>query len=223
MALFRPYERTTEADRQKLAKDGAPAATPRPAKGAKPSTSGPSRTPADPAGSGKVTVVRRGYTPKKGRPTPSRDEAETARQQRITPVLSAKERKKQAREASRTARLEAFKRQDEEPTKTLLRDYIDARWTATEFMIPVMLVLLALNIVFARSILATQVISGLVLVVFAVWIANVAWVWRGFKQAARERLTTPKFTGLLMYANGRMMTIRRFRNPGARIPRGGEF
>ncbi|WP_203569168.1 DUF3043 domain-containing protein [Aestuariimicrobium ganziense] len=238
MALFRPYERTTPkktestetaATQSKAAATVAPSSR-KSAKPARvpvaekaPTSVAPASESTSSEAVGTTAKVRKGYTPKKAHATPTREQAEAARQERINPVLSPKDRKRRAREVRAEARAEAMQRMEDEPIKVLLRDYIDARWTATEFMIPIMILLLAANIAFLQSLVMTQIISAVVLVVFLVWFANVYIVWRGFKKVARERIKNPNFRGLLVYANGRMMTIRRFRRPGPRIPRGGEY
>lgn len=169
------------------------------------------------------TPLRRGYTPKKGRPTPTRVEAEQARQNRVNPKLTPKEQRKLDRAARSARNAENFAKAEEEPTRVLLRDYIDSRWSITEFIFPVVILLFAASMAFAKYPLITQVLALVMMVIFISWIVNVWWMWRGFKIEAVQRLKNPKFRGLLMYGNARMMSIRRFRRPPPRIKRGEDY
>ncbi|CAI9399786.1 DUF3043 domain-containing protein [Aestuariimicrobium sp. T2.26MG-19.2B] len=229
MALFRPYQQTT-ADERAEAKAKLSQARVSQSRteavddGADTSVS-PRRTkqPAAPAVAPPVVDAERTaprLTPKKDRPTPTRAEAEAARKARVNPQLSGKDAKRALRERNRTVRMKAMAEAENEPTKALLRDYIDHRWTLTEFLMPTMILLAALSIGFGRFLLAQQVFSLAMLALFIGWIINVWVVWRGFKKQAHERLSQPNFRGLLMYANNRMLQIRRFRQPPARINRG---
>ena len=232
MALFRPYQQTT-ADERAEAKARASAERAEAAlKDKQARTAAREQSAATSSGSQSVAegstsesttaqpAVGAKLTPKKERRTPTRAEAEAARKARVNPQLSPKEAKQLMRERNRATRMKAVAEQENEPTKVLLRDYIDHRWTMTEFLMPVMIVLAAGSIGFGRYLLAQQLFSLAMLALFAGWIVNVWWVWRGFKKQARERLTQPNFRGLLMYANNRMLQIRRFRQPAARIKRG---
>ena len=237
MALFRPYQQTSADERAeakaKAAADRAEEAlakrTAAKQSGSAAVTSTGAATSSD-AGStasenkadSSVTPATR-QTPKKDRPTPTRAEAEAARKARVNPPLTPKEAKARLREQNRVARTRAFDEAENEPTRVLLRDYIDARWSITEFLMPVMILLAALSIGFGRYLLAQQVFSLAMVALFAAWIINVALVWRGFKKQARERLSSPQFRGLLMYANNRMLQIRRFRRPTPRINRGDSY
>lgn len=167
-------------------------------------------------------VERRGYTPKKDRPTPTRAESEAARINRINPKLTPKEQRAADRAARREKNAESYAKAEEEPTRVLLRDYIDSRWSLNEFIFPIMLVLFALVMGLSTTPIA-QYASLAVMVLFVGWIGNTWWMWRGFKAEAKQRLKNPQFRGLLMYGNARMMNIRRFRRPAPRINRGDDY
>lgn len=160
---------------------------------------------------------------KKDRPTRTRAEAERARREQLHPTLTPKEAKARNRELRFQARQDALKKQESTPERELLRDYIDSRWTVSEFTIPVFVLLWAISLAFvantrAQNILSLIMVSGLLLSFLNMW-----WVWRGFKREAEARLKRPNFRGLLMYGVNRMIFIRRFRRPPPRIPRGGEY
>lgn len=167
--------------------------------------------------------TRRGQTPKKGRPTRTRAEAEAERLARLHPNLSKKEQRRAAAAARAENRTERFQKQQNTPERVLMRDYVDSRWTITEFLLPVMLVMVATSFLFSRHVLVQTIIMFVMVALLVGWIGNVWLFWRGYKREAHQRIKDPQFRGVLMEMNSRMMNIRRFRNPGARIPRGGEY
>lgn len=160
---------------------------------------------------------------KKSGPTPTRAEAERARMERLHPNLTKKEQKQANREASRALREQRFESQLNTPEKVLMRDYVDARWTVTEFLLPTMLVMVAVSFMFNSNPMVQTIIMGVMIFLLISWFGNVWWAWRGFKAEAKERIKDPRFQGLLLEMNSRMMSIRRFRNPGPRIKRGDSY
>ena len=149
MALFRPYERKTEhpgrepRQRTRLVpgpKKKAGAATD-PGGDAAGSAVQEAREPEAPKpAAGKVKVVRRKPV-RKSEPTPTRKQAEAARMERLHPNLTPKEQRKADREASARQRMESWDKIESSPERVLARDYVDARWTVTEFMFPVMILI----------------------------------------------------------------------------------
>lgn len=212
MGLFRPYERTDKSTRartstvpEKVKKaPDANAATPT-------ETQEPTSTT-----SGKK-VIRRG---EKTGPTPTRKEAEAARMERLHPNLSKKERKKAEREARYKAQTEAWERVEKSPERTLLRDFVDTRWTLAEFMMPFMLIILAAMFVFMSNIEVTTIIAFLLWGFFFATLINIFIMWRSFKKLLAERVPNAHTKGLLMYMMNRAIMIRRFRRPLPRIKRG---
>lgn len=157
---------------------------------------------------------------KKGRPTPTRREAEAARRERLNPTPTKKEQKTASRQAARARRAESFQRADNTPEKTLLRDFIDSRWHVTEFLMPALILLMALTFVtayFPRAIVYVTVLTwGLMLLA----ILDMVLTWRRFKRLLAQRLPRASTRNLLFYAINRLIQIRRFRVPGPRVNRG---
>jgi hypothetical protein len=94
----------------------------------------------------------------KGRPTPKRKEAESARKQGISVPKDPKAARKAARDRDREARAKSraglmagdpayFPRRDAGPVKAQVRDYIDRRRTVGEFFVPFAFVVLLLGLV----------------------------------------------------------------------------
>jgi DUF3043 family protein len=160
---------------------------------------------------------------KKDRPTPTRKEAEAARRQRVTRTLSKKEARAEASRYSRAERMKAINAREAAPEKALLRDYIDARFNLGEFLLPSLVVILALTFV-SQTIPRVSVISTGVMYLFLLAvIADSALMWRGFKRLLAVRLPKASTRGLLMYGVNRAIQIRRFRMPAPRVKRGQSF
>ena len=157
---------------------------------------------------------------RKDRPTPTRKEAEAARRQRVARNLSKKEARLEAGRHARAERMRAINARDATPEKALLRDYIDSRFNLGEFLLPSLVVILALTFL-GQSLPRVAVIStiGMYLFILAV-IADSAIMWRGFKKVLATRLPKASPRGLLMYGMNRGIQIRRFRMPPPRVKRG---
>lgn len=202
MGLFRPYE------------PGKPAGTSAPATSAQTPPPAPATTPADDTA---------GRPVRKSVPTPTRRQAEQERRQRLNPVRTKKEARAYERDQRAKVRQKAMVETEGRPEMVLMRDYVDARWNVAEFMLPVMIVVLALSLLgstFPTLVLITMIATwGLLAVV----LIDLTLMWRGYKKVLAERHPRSSPKGLLMMAVNRAMQIRRFRQPPARIKRGGTF
>lgn len=145
--------------------------------------------------------------------------------ERIHPTLTRKEARRKARDASRERNEDAWSRAEQSSERQLLRDYVDSRWTFVEFMLPLMLVFLALTMLSGWINQPNLTMT----VTFALWtfliacIVNISSLWRGFKRELATRHPKVSTRGLLMYLVNRSMMIRRFRRPAPRINRGDSF
>jgi hypothetical protein len=167
-----------------------------------------------------TTTVESAPTGKKDRPTPTRKEAEAARRQRMSTTLSKKESRAAAGRQSRSDRMRAISAREATPEKILMRDYIDARFNIGEFLLPSVVVILAVTVLGSYwprvTLIATLAMYLFILAVFV----DGYLMWRGFKKVLAARLpkTSPK--GLMLYGMTRSTQIRRFRSPAPRIKRG---
>ena len=213
MALFRPYERT------KSSGDRIAGLTPKEER-AKRKTR-PAEETAEPATvtepPTKVKVPR-----KKSGPTPSRREAEAARMERLHPTLTPREQRKADARARAEARANAWDKVERSPERTLLRDFVDTRWTVAEFLMPAMILIMAAMMVFMRSNDATisVAIGSLMWGLLALSVIQLVIMWRGYKRLLDERHPDTPKRGLFMYMFNRALMIRRFRQPSPRIGRG---
>ena len=159
-------------------------------------------------------------TGKKDRPTPTRKEAEAARRQRLTTTLSKKEARAASSRQARAERMKAVSAREAVPEKVLMRDYIDARFNIGEFLLPSVVVILAVTILGSYWSTVTLIATlAMYLFIFAVFVDGYL-MWRGFKKVLAARLPKASPKGLLMYGMTRSTQIRRFRSPAPRIKRG---
>lgn len=237
MGLFRPYERkdsatqeqaderprrrrsmvlgTDEPDRATTkAQQAAPAATPTTTPDA-----GSDQASTD-GGQATVTQPRHRGPREKAGPTPSRREAEAARRERVNPNLSKKESRKLASRTAREQRLKAMEAREGQPEKVLLRNYIDSRFSLGEFLLPALLIVLALS--FLNPLLPNAVFftTGLMYLFILLVIIDAVMMWRGFKRLLAERVPRGSKQGLIYYGVMRMIQFRRLRMPRPSVKRG---
>jgi DUF3043 family protein len=157
---------------------------------------------------------------KKARPTPTRKEAEAARRQRVHQPMSNRQARAAAARQARADRLRTMALRDQSPEKSLMRDYIDARLNLGEFLLPSVVVILAITLLgsfFPNVAIFTTLL--MYLFILAV-IVDGFLMWRGFKRVLAKRLPDAPTRGLMMYGMTRSTQIRRFRLPPPRIKRG---
>lgn len=164
----------------------------------------------------------------KGRPTPSRREAQAAKAQ---PLVGARDkaalkaqRKKQneARERARVGMMQGDERylgpRDKGPQRRYVRDYVDARFSIGEALIPLMLLVLVMTFLPAQW----QVISF-----FAIWaILGLAVLDAVLLGMRLNRKLSAKFgadrvqPGFRWYAAMRALQFRMLRMPKPQVKRG---
>jgi hypothetical protein len=167
----------------------------------------------------------------KGRPTPKRKEAESARKQGITVPKDPKAARRAARERDREARAKSraglmagdpayFPRRDAGPVKAQVRDYIDRRRTVGEFFVPFAFVVLLMGLVNNPTVQATVVYvwtSVLLLVVLDTILVGIL-LGRSLRKDCPAKSDRK---GAVSYGVLRALQLRRFRIPPPRIKAGG--
>lgn len=166
---------------------------------------------------------RAGETPAgKGRPTPTRREAEQARKQRVRPPLTRREALKRERELARTDRARTrramssgderyFLERDKGPVRRFLRDYVDSRRTVAEFFLPIIFVVLLLSFLPSPQL---RVFSTLLwLATMLLVILDITMMGFRIKREIRTRFPDDTGRGHVLYAIARSTQIRRFRLP----------
>ena len=170
----------------------------------------------------------------KNRPTPKRKDQEAARRQPL--VVADRKQAKQLDKAKRNEQLARTRQamitgddaglpaRDKGPVRRYMRDYIDARRNLAEFMLPVMLIVLALS--FVRPEGAANAILFLVTVltytVLVVAVGDTFLMYRRLRKkvAAKfgEEAASAKGNG--MYTAMRAFQMRRSRMPRPQVKRG---
>lgn len=167
----------------------------------------------------------------KGRPTPKRKDAESARKQGISVPKDPKAARKAARDRDREARAKSraglmagdpayFPRRDAGPVKAQVRDYIDRRRTVGEFFVPFAFVVLLLGLVNNPTVQTTVVYvwtSVLLLVVLDTILVGIL-LGRSLRKDFPEKSDRK---GAVSYGVLRALQLRRFRIPPPRIKAGG--
>lgn len=171
----------------------------------------------------------------KGRPTPSRKEAEAARKAALTgapkPGSSKKATKQAQREQAREMRIKnreammrgddrALPARDQGPVKKAVRDYVDSRRTVAEFFVPVAVVVLLLGLM--RNV-QVQVFVTMVwfLILFLVVTDTAIMLWRMNRKLAETWPNKADRKSINFYAVMRGLQIRRLRLPPPRFKAGG--
>lgn len=166
----------------------------------------------------------------KNRPTPKRRDQEAARRQ---PLVVAD--RKQAKKVDRAKRNEQLSRtrqamltgdeaglpaRDKGPVRRYIRDFVDARRNLAEFMLPVMLVVLALS--FLRTSTVLFFVTILTYGVLLTAILDTVWMWRRLRRRLVEKFGAEAAgaKGNAMYAAMRAFQLRRSRMPRALVKRG---
>ena len=167
-----------------------------------------------------TTTLESAPSGKKDRPTPTRKEAEAARRQRMNTTLSKKQSRAAASRQSRSERMKTISAREAVPEKVLMRDYIDARFNLGEFLLPSVVVILAVTLLGSYWPAVTLIATlAMYLFIIAVFVDGYL-MWRGFKKVLAKRLPKASPKGLLLYGMTRSTQIRRFRSPAPRIKRG---
>jgi len=162
----------------------------------------------------------------KGRPTPSRKEREAARQRPIV-VADRAEAKRQAREKERIerARVNAgyaagderyLPARDKGPQKKYVRDYVDARLSAGEFLIPVMFLVIILMYV---PLEVTQTYATFALLgYFALTVIDCIFLGRTVKRRLESKYGD-RTEKVRWYATTRALQLRVMRMPKPQVKR----
>lgn len=176
----------------------------------------------------------------KGRRTPTRKEAEAARRRDMIPAD-----RKLAKKLSRERQNELWRRQQEAMetgderylplrdrgrVKRLARDYVDARWSAAEFVLPAMLLLIVamlstvLLVKYTGPRAAQFTIGAISWGTYALLFVSIGeawWVSRRVQRLAEVKFPSepwPRRTGFYIFS--RMVMARRWRQPKPQVARG---
>ena len=165
----------------------------------------------------------------KGRPTPSRKEAEAARRDRAKPPMDKKSAARADRDSARVDRLKqreamfkgdeaALGPRDKGPVRRFARAYVDSRYTLGEYMLPFVVVFLVLSFVPSVAVRGYAILTFYAFMVLLA-ITTIILARRVAKEAA-VRYPNEDTKGLALYAAMRSMQLRRMRLPRPQVARG---
>jgi hypothetical protein len=164
----------------------------------------------------------------KGRPTPTRKEREAARKRPLVPndrKQAAKEHREKVNAARERARIgmangeeKYLPLRDKGPQKRWVRDYVDARISIGEFLIPVMFIVIILTFIPSAE---AQTISILALWAFFL-VAVLDSTLLGFivRRKLAAKYGADKVEKVRWYAAMRSLQLRALRLPKAQVKRG---
>lgn len=164
----------------------------------------------------------------KGRPTPTRKEREAARKRPLVPndrKQAAKEHREKVNAARERARIgmangeeKYLPLRDKGPQKRWVRDYVDARISIGEFLIPVMFIVIILTFIPSAE---AQTISVLALWAFFL-VAVLDSTLLGFivRRKLAAKYGADKVEKVRWYAAMRSLQLRALRLPKAQVKRG---
>ena len=163
----------------------------------------------------------------KNRPTPKRRDQEAANKRPVvvTDRKAASRAERDARRASMAETRAALVTGDESkmpprdkgPIKRYIRDYVDARFSLGEILLPTML--LALLLSFIKEVWALTAVFVLVYGLIFLTMGDAFLMWRKIKGQLQAKFGTVP-SGSMMYAVMRAYQIRRSRLPRPMIKRG---
>lgn len=175
------------------------------------------------------TVARPEREGAKNRPTPKRRERELARKRPLVVAdrkaakrddqLKRREASARMRQAMVTGDDAHLPVRDKGPERRYIRDYVDARWNLGEFMLPIMVVVLALS--FVRQSWALMIVFVAVYGVLLVAAIDAVLMWRRLKKRLVAKFGEERLPrGGAMYAVMRAFQMRRSRMPKPQVQRG---
>lgn len=165
----------------------------------------------------------------KGRPTPKRSEAQSARRKAVTAPTDRKAAARAAREARRVdlaKQREALAGGDERylpardrgPVRKFVRDHVDARFRVAEFFLPIAVVIMIMSLVQVSSLRDISLLLWLVVIVLIV--ADSLVTGLRLRSLLRSRFPDENTKGAVAYGLMRSIQMRRLRLPKPQAGRG---
>ncbi|WP_460862417.1 DUF3043 domain-containing protein [Nocardiopsis coralliicola] len=188
---------------------------------------------AAPAGNDTEAPQDKGYTPKKGVPTPKRSQSQADLRRPLNAPQSRKEayrefRERRDRDQKRAASKSGapkgqeryFRPQDYGPARAYARDMVDSRRSLSEFFLYFSLLIIVLLIAAPLQVQAAITYIGWPVMMATIIIEGVL-VARRVKKYTREHFPNDdRLRGIGMYAATRQLQIRRLRLPKPRLKPG---
>ncbi len=166
----------------------------------------------------------------KGRPTPTRRQAEEASRERAKAGVDKKTAKRLQRErrATSNSKMRAGMRSGEErflpardkgPVKRFIRNYVDARVSIAEFLLPLLVVIMVLQYSGNRSLMEFS--NALWTTTILVVALDTTWLLFRIKRALRAKFPDESLKGTTFYTIMRVLQLRWLRMPKPQVKIGG--
>jgi hypothetical protein len=166
----------------------------------------------------------------KGRPTPSRKEAEAARKERARAPKDKKVAKKamrdqraqtneKIRQGMKTGDERYLPARDQGPVKKFIRNFVDARVSIAEFLLPLLVVIMVLQYSGNKSLLGFS--NALWTTTIIVVTLDTLWLMYRLKRALRDKFPDESLRGTTFYTIMRVLQLRFLRMPKPRVKIGG--
>jgi uncharacterized protein YhhL (DUF1145 family) len=187
------------------------------------------RNKPEPAQQTAVPVEPSAPSDKKATPTPKRKEQEAANKRGLVVDVKSDSKQRRAKDrARRETEFAALRTGDERnmpiehrgPEKRFVRDYIDARTSIGEFLLPFSILFVLLSIIPALGDLGVFVILFFYLIVLMAGIETFLMLRRLKKQLIAKFGEKGVPRGFTFYALSRSLNVRRFRTPKPKVKRG---
>jgi Protein of unknown function (DUF3043) len=165
----------------------------------------------------------------KGRPTPTRKQAEAARRERAKPKLDRRTAARREREARRAYAAKVRKAletgdeanytgRDRGPVRAFVRNYVDSRRTIAEYFLPMLVIVLVLSFFPNRT--AALLSAAIWLASMVLVIVDLVLLGTRLKREVRRRFPDDPGRGHVLYGIVRATQLRRFRLPKPKVTPG---
>lgn len=165
----------------------------------------------------------------KGRPTPTRKEAEAAARERARVGMDKKAAQKLLREKRAAANREMregmkngvekyLPARDQGPVRRYIRDWIDSRVSFTEFMLPMLLVIMALT--YSGQDELVRIGNTLWTVLIFLVVLDIFWINYRLKKELRAKFPGESLKGTTFYVLLRSLQLRFMRMPKPKVKYG---
>ena len=166
----------------------------------------------------------------KGRPTPSRKEAQKARQELLKGDVNSRAGRKAERERERQKRAQArtemlagnpkyLLARDAGPARELMRNLVDSRRSAGEYFVPAAFVVLVLGLIKVPAVQTAVFFGWMGMLLFVVLDTfRLSFTLRGALESQLPADTNTR--GCVTYGVMRALQMRRFRMPKPQVSRG---
>jgi hypothetical protein len=189
--------------------------------GRKSATSVSSSAPADESSS---TAKEGG----KGRPTPTRKEAEAARLAKVRKPRTRKEaaaaeraqrfeNSSKVRDAMKTGDERYLPTRDKGPVRRFVRDYVDSKFTIAELILPLLVVTLVMGFVSGSNKQLVAFSNAFMMLMLLVTAVNLMIIWFGLRSQLTKRWPDMPRRGLAYYACVRTLQLRLLRMPKPQV------